>query len=336
MGVKKTPFTQIKGRRILKQNGGIRKKPRWAWKKKGSAKMTNKQKGILFNLLSCVGFGCMNACVQLAGDLPSMQKCFFRNSGALLVATFIILSKHIGFSVPKAARPSLLARSIYGTIGIFCNFYAVDRLTLADANLLNRLSPFFALLFSVFRLKESIRPLHGLTMVGAFLGSLLIIKPSFANMNLVPSLIGALGGLIAGVAATELRLTSKKGSPEMCTVFYFSLLSTLIVLPFFIWDYTPMSAYQWVCLCGVGVFAGIGQFGLTKAYACAPSREISIYEYAQVVFSALLGFWLFDQLPDGYSVLGYLVIFGMSGIMFLYNNQMLFFKNAAPMPEEEG
>ena len=155
-------------------------------------------------------------------------------------------------------------------------------------------------------------------------------------MNLVPSLIGALGGLIAGVAATELRLTSKKGSPEMCTVFYFSLLSTLIVLPFFIWDYTPMSAYQWVCLCGVGVFAGIGQFGLTKAYACAPSREISIYEYAQVVFSALLGFWLFDQLPDGYSVLGYLVIFGMSGIMFLYNNQMLFFKNAVPMPEEEG
>ena len=152
MGVKKTPFTQIKGRRILKQNGGIRKKPRWAWKKKGSAKMTNKQKRILFNLLSCVGFGCMNACVQLAGDLPSMQKCFFRNSGALLVATFIILSKHIGFSVPKAARPSLLARSIYGTIGIFCNFYAVDRLTLADANMLNRLSPFFALLFSVFLL----------------------------------------------------------------------------------------------------------------------------------------------------------------------------------------
>ena len=215
MGVKKTPFTQIKGRRILKQNGGIRKKPRWAWKKKGSAKMTNKQKGILFNLLSCVGFGCMNACVQLAGDLPSMQKCFFRNSGALLVATFIILSKHIGFSVPKAARPSLLARSIYGTIGIFCNFYAVDRLTLADANMLNRLSPFFALLSSVFLLKESIRPLHGLTMVGAFLGSLLLValrrfRPQASENSIISIAANKPGRLDSG----SFPLTSISGIGE--------------------------------------------------------------------------------------------------------------------------
>ena len=66
--------------------------------------MSNKKKGILYNLLSCFGFACMNACVQLAGELPAMQKCFFRNFGALTVALILILTNHVGFFVPKEAQ----------------------------------------------------------------------------------------------------------------------------------------------------------------------------------------------------------------------------------------
>lgn len=295
--------------------------------------MTNKKKAILFNLFSGIAFGGMNLFVQLSGDLPVMQKSFFRNFGALLVALFFILTRNVGFYVPKQARFSLFLRSFCGTVGIFFAFYSVDNLPLADSNMLTRLSPFFALFFSVLLLKEKIRPFHSITMVLAFLGSLLIIKPTFGNILLIPSLAGVMGGLMGGLAAVALRKASQQGSPEMCTIFYFSLMSTLVVLPFFILDYTPMTLPQFACLVGVGVCAGAGQYGMTKAYSYAPSREISIYEYAQVVFGAIMGFVIFGEVPDLFSWMGYIVIFGMSLLMFMYNNKMLFFKNVADMEE---
>ena len=289
--------------------------------------MTNKQKAILYNLFAGVAFGGMNLFVQLSGDLPVMQKSFFRNAGALLVAAFLILSQHVGFKVPRKAWPSLFARSLCGTLCILLTFYSVDRLPLADANMLTKLAPFFALFFSVLLLKEKIRLFHGVVMLLAFLGSLLIIKPSFDNILMFPSFVALAAAATGGLAAVAVRKTSQMGSPGLCTIFYFSLMSTLVVLPFFVLDFQPMTLYQFACLLGVGICAGIGQFGFTKAYALAPSREVSIYEYSQVIFAAIMGFVVFGQLPDALSWMGYLIIFGMSLLMFMYNNKMAFFKN---------
>ena len=113
-------------------------------------------KGILCIIASACGFAIMSAFIKLAGDLPSFQKTFFRNLVAAVIALYLII-KHKGSLVGKKEnRKILILRSTFGTIGIICNYYAVDRLVLSDANMLNKLSPFLVVIFCALFLKEKI------------------------------------------------------------------------------------------------------------------------------------------------------------------------------------
>ncbi len=264
----------------------------------------------------------MSVCVRLSGDIPTIQKSFFRNAVAFLVATVVLLRDKGGFRPASPKNwPLFLARSLFGTIGLLANFYAVDHLMLSDASMLNKLSPFFAVIASYFLLKEKISPIQFFTLIGAFAGALFIIKPTLTNMDLIPSLIGLLGGLCAGVAYTMVRKLGQKGERGPLIVFVFSGFSCLVALPFLLFDFHPMAWQQLLFLLGAGLFAAGGQFSVTAAYCNAPAREISIYDYSQVIFSAVLGFVLFGDLPDLYSVIGYLLICGMAIVNFCHNNR---------------
>ena len=206
-------------------------------------------------------------------------------------------------------------------MGIFCNFYAIDHLVLADANILNKMSPFFAILFSLVLLKERANVLQYLAVLAAFGGSMLIVKPGFSS-EAFPALIGLLGGMGAGAAYTAVRALSKNGEKSARIVFFFSAFSTIVCLPYLLLDYHPMTWGQLACLLAAGASAALGQFGVTLAYAHAPAKEISVFDYTQVLFSAILGFFLFGQVPDGLSFVGYFVICGVSVLMFFYNRTL--------------
>lgn len=94
--------------------------------------------------------------VKLAGDLPSIQKSFFRNLVAVFIAFSVLKKSGVGFQIKKENIGLLLGRSICGTIGIIANFYAVDHLLLSDASIIQKLSPFFVIIFSFFLLKEHV------------------------------------------------------------------------------------------------------------------------------------------------------------------------------------
>jgi len=280
--------------------------------------LKTKRKAIGFILLSAFGFAMMNSFVHLAGDLPTMQKAFFRNSIAALSAAIVLRKKRISFHWEPGNFPLLLVRAVCGTLGIFCNFYAVDHLVLADATILNKMSPFFAIFFSLFLLKERASLFQYCAVAAAFFGSLLIIKPGLSAAS-VPAFIGLAGGMGAGAAYTAVRALSKRGEQSARIVFFFSLFSVCTTLPFFIIQYRSMAFWQLACLIGAGAAATLGQFGVTLAYANAPAKEISVFDYTQVLFSALLGFFFFGQIPDWLSVIGYMIICGVSIGTFLYN-----------------
>ena len=283
---------------------------------------SNKSKGILCILCSAFGFASMSAFVRLAGDLPSMQKCFFRNFIAMIFALVILLRSEEKLKWNHKNLPLLLMRALCGTVGLICNFYAIDHMVLSDASMLNKLSPFFAILFSFLLLHERIKPVQLAAILAAFGGALLIIKPTFAlGGGSIAPFIGMLGGLGAGAAYTFVRILGKRGERGPFIVFFFSAFSGLVTLPFFIFDFHPMTSFQLIALLMAGLAAALGQFSITAAYTFAPAREISIYDYTQVIFTALYGFFLFGQVPDALSVLGYCIICGMSLLMFLYNRR---------------
>jgi len=272
-------------------------------------------------LCSAFCFSMMNVFVRLSGDVPSIQKSFFRNLVAALFALFILLRNNESFRWKAGNLKYLLLRSVTGTIGILGNFYAVDHLVLADATMLNKMSPFFGVIFSAIFLKEKCKPTQALAVIGAFIGSLFIIKPSFANADLLASLIGFMGGVGAGAAYTTVRYLGLRGERGPLIVFFFSTFSCLVVSPVLIFDYHPMATSQLLMLLMAGLCAAGGQFSVTAAYKFAPARELSVYDYSQILFAAVTGYFVFNQIPDGYSFIGYAIIIGMAIMMFLYNNR---------------
>ena len=283
--------------------------------------MNSKTKGILYVITAAFGFSMMSVFVHLAGDLPVFQKAFFRNIVALIFVTGIMLKRKIGFVPDKKNVPALLGRSFFGTVGLLCNFYAIDKLVLADANMLNKLSPFFAIVFSIFLLSERPTAVQVLSVFAAFVGSAFIIKPSLGGYAVFPAIVGATGGMGAGLAYTFVRYLGGKGENSFRIIFFFSAFSSLVCIPFMLADFEPFSLKALIFLICAGISASVGQFGITKAYVCAPAKEISVYDYTQVLFAALFGFLIFGQIPDFLSVIGYCLICGAGIGMFFYNRK---------------
>ncbi len=267
----------------------------------------DKTKGILYIIISAFFFALMGLFVKLSGDLPIIQKSFFRNAVAMIFS-FVVITKNRDWELPKGKNILyILIRAVAGTLGILCNFYAVSKINLADASMLNKLSPFFAVVFSIFILKEKANWKQFLAVTLAFVGALFVMKPSF-SFDGIPGLLGFLGGLAAGLAYTYVRKLTTNGFKGSLVVFYFSMFSCVVTLPWLIFDFTPMSPIQWLYLILAGLSASGGQFFITSAYAKAPAKEISVYDYSQIIFTTLLSLLVFGELPDILSFVGYAII----------------------------
>ena len=272
-------------------------------------KTNNRRKGILFILMAAFFFSLMSVFVRLSGDVPTMQKAFFRNIVAAIVAVIILLRSRTKISLKKENLPPLLLRSIFGTMGILANFWAVDNLGIADANMLNKLSPFFAILMSIFILGEKPNRIEWLSVLLAFAGAAFVAKPSIGIISL-PALVGILGGFTAGTAYTFVRKAGLQGVKGPIVVAFFSTFSTIVLLPNLLLNFTPMSAQQLIFLILAGCSAAGGQLSVTAAYQHAPARDISVFDYSQVVYAAVFGILLFGEFPDIWSMIGYVIIIG--------------------------
>lgn len=283
--------------------------------------MNNKTKGIILITISALSFALMSTFVKLSGDLPSIEKSFFRNLVSCFVAFYLVKKDNALLFGHKENRLTLIGRSALGTLGIWANYYAIDRLILSDATILNKLSPFFVIIFSYLFLKEKLKPIHIICLLAAFSGVLFIVRPS-GNLasNFIPAIIGLCSAAFAGGAYTFVRYLGGK-EKGATIVFFFSFFSIVTTFPIMLFQFETFSLEQFAFLILAGVAASCAQFALTAAYKYAPARDISIYDYTQVIFTALIGFVLFGDIPDKISLIGYALILLASFSIFLYNKK---------------
>ena len=286
-------------------------------------KSNEKQKryhlGVIYLILSAFFFALMAVFIRLAGDLPSIEKAFFRNVVAVVLAAGILIKSKERLSIPRKAWPSILGRAVFGTVGVICNFYAIDRLLLSDALMLNKMSPFFAVLGSYFILKEKFTISQGMAVFIAFIGGLFVIKPTGTDLELVPALVGLMGGIGAGLAYSFLRKAGTYGVKSSFVIMFFSAFSCLVCIPYLVVNFVPFDGYQFLMLLLCGASAAAGQFSITAAYYHAPAKEISVFDYTQMLFATAFGFFIFGQVPDLWSIVGYVIIVSMALWMFFYN-----------------
>ncbi|MCY1565109.1 DMT family transporter [Staphylococcus pettenkoferi] len=276
--------------------------------------MNPKMKGIIAILISAIGFSFMSVFFRLAGDLPVFQKSLARNLVAMFIPLFFLYKYKQPLFGKLSSQPLLIARSALGLTGVLFNIYAIDHMILSDADTLMKLNPFWTILLSLFFLREKIFKYQIIAMIVAIAGMLFVVKPEFSSA-MIPSLIGLMSGIFAASAYTCVRALSTREAPYTI-VFYFSFFSIIVLIPFTIFTYEPMSWLQMLYLLGAGLSAAVGQIGITLAYSFAPAKDISIFTYASIIFTALFGFVLFGESPDFYAMLGYVIIIGASYYMF--------------------
>lgn len=268
-------------------------------------------KGIISIMISAAGFAGMSFFVKLSGKVPVIEKAMFRNAVALVVAYIIMRREGVSFYVEKKNRLPLFLRCFFGTAGLICNFWAIGYLKLGDSSILQKMAPFFSIVMSIFILQEKPNLTSIVSVLVALIGAAFVVKPGQGLLGL-PALVGLLGGFCAGTAFTFVRKLGTHGVRGAQIVFYFSFISSIALLPICLLQFRPLSAEQLLFLTGAGLCAAVGQIFVTRAYSYAPAKEISVFDYSQVIFSAILGFVILGELPDIYSFIGYALIFSMA------------------------
>ncbi|GAA0785461.1 DMT family transporter [Hathewaya limosa] len=283
--------------------------------------MSNKSKSVLFMLLSALSFAFMAVMVKLAGKVPVFEKVIFRNLVSLFIAFAMLKKNKAPMFGKRENQKYLLARALLGLTGMTMYFYSIAHLPLADSSMLNKLSPFFITIFAIIFLKEELTSMKVISMIVVFIGAVLVIKPQW-NLSIIPALAGFLSAAFAGGAYTIVRYLKDKEDP--CTiVFYFSLVSVLGVLPFVALNFVFLTKLQLLYLILTGVFAAIAQFALTYSYKYAPASEVAIYNYTNIVFSAIIGFFIWREIPDTLSILGDILIIGMAMVVYLHDRRKI-------------
>lgn len=259
---------------------------------------------------------------DVVGDyLPAIQKSFFRNIVAAVIAAFVFFRAS---AKSNAKRPLaigfnnwifLLLRAIFGTTGIVLNFYALSHIPIGDAMSLNKTAPFFTVIFSWLIIGERVSIKQIFCIFTAFIGALFVIKPGFSAGITFPACMGLMSGLCAGSAYAFLHRLGKNGIDGSFIVLFFSVFSCVVCVPSMIIDYHPMNFMQILTLIGAGGGAAIGQFGITWAYRFAEPRQIAVYDYSGIIFAAILGFLAFGQIPDYLSIIGFVIIISMGAYL---------------------
>lgn len=266
-------------------------------------------RGAVYAIAAAACFAVMGGFIKLAAvELPNTMVVFLRNSlGFLFLLPWIL---RFGTRNLRTRRPGMhLLRCLFGLSAMYCFFYAIPRMDLAIAVLLNYSAPLFIPVIALLWLREQSPNLIYLSILAGFIGVALIVKPAQGDTTL--SALAALAGLASGILAAMAMVSIRRMSdtePAVRIVFYFTLFGCLIsALPLFITWQTP-SHIVLLWMIGAGACASAGQLLLTRAYSLAPASRVAALAYTSVIFAGLIGWALWQEKPDLMSFAGMLII----------------------------
>ena len=269
---------------------------------------TDLRRGALYMAASAVLFASMAAAVGVASrELPNAPIVFFRHF-IMLVFLLPWLARQGRRALATDDLPGHLVRGLAGVSAVACYFYAIARLPLADAVLLNQSMPPFIPVVERAWLGERIPASLWGTIALGFAGLVLILRPG-AGVLEPAALVGLASAVLASVAQVGIRRLSRT-EPVTRIVFYFGLVASIVSLPPAIYWWREPSPATWAVLLVMGVFATVGQLTLTRAYFHAPAASVGPFLYVGPVFAGLLDWLLWGRLPDALFVVGAAIVVG--------------------------
>lgn len=247
-------------------------------------------------LVSCLLFAVMGVCVKIASEtFSTAEVVLYRGAVSMLMMVSLARARSISLRTPHWRMH--VSRSLSGSIALSCYFFAIGILPLATAVTLNYTSPIFVALLLALVIREQLRWPALLSIVIGFGGVMLLLRPTLAADQWLGAVVGLSSGAIASVAYVSVRELGRLGEPEVRTVFWFALVTTLFGLAWSLPSGPHMpTAQEFVVLLGVGVFGGLAQLAMTRSYRYGHTLVSANLSYATVVFASLFGAVLWNEI----------------------------------------
>jgi len=247
-------------------------------------------------IVSCFLFACMGVCVKLAsGAFSTGEIVFWRGLVSMLMMAGLAWNRGIALSTPHWRMH--LSRSISGSTALVRYFFAIGALPLATAVTLNYTSPLFLALLLALFMGERLNALASGAVLMGFAGVVLLLRPTLQPEQWLGAVVGLGSGALASLAYLSLRELGRKGEPEVRTMFWFSLMTTVIGLAWSVFGELHLpDLRQLATLLGVGLFGGLAQLAMTRSYRYGRTVVSANLSYATVVFASLFGMLLWDEI----------------------------------------
>lgn len=253
-----------------------------------------------------------------SASLPHEMTVFFRNSFGLLFLIPLLFRMGIKNLATKRFGAHLI-RSLSGLTAMYCFFYTIAHLHLAEAVLLNYSAPIFIAVIALLWLGERPSPKLISAIIIGFTGLCFILKPG-PEMFHGAAWVGLLSAVFAAFAMVTIRNLSTT-EPITRIVFYFSMTATIISAIPLLWTWQTPDLHVLIVMAFAGFAATCGQLLLTHAYSLAPASQIGPYTYATVVFAAIYGWIFWIEIPDTYTLFGAILVI-IAGSLALQRRSM--------------
>ncbi|GGY32068.1 hypothetical protein GCM10011297_01100 [Bacterioplanes sanyensis] len=232
---------------------------------------------------------------HLSSDLSTEQLLWFRNVAGLFVLLPLVVHHGRDLLRTQVWHWHLL-RGVVGVSAMYCYFWALAHMPLTEAFLVKLSSPLFMPLLAWLWLREPAGRRSLVALLVGFAGVVTILRPGSDAEFTAVALIGLLGAVLAALAKVSIRRMSAT-EPSARIVFYFGVIASLISTPGAVLNWQPVSPQQWWLILLLGLIATLGQLALTKAYRLAPTGKVGVYAYSAVIYGALMGWLIWQEVP---------------------------------------
>ncbi len=266
----------------------------------------NTLRGALLLILGELLLAVMAAMIKhVSAELPSEVIVFFRNLLGLMILMPMLIN-HGGLRGLRTRRIGIhLFRAATGVAAMFCFFYVIAHVPLAEAVLVKMTAPFFLPLVGWLWLNDRLDSRTFWAIVVGFIGVAIVLRPA-GDPNPV-LLVALLGALLMSLAKVSIRRMADTEPPRRI-IFWFGVFSTLISAIPLAWARPLPAAEHWPWLIGIGLLATVAQLAMTTAYQIATPGRIGVYNYTSVVWAAVLGWMFWGELLHWTTVAGMAVI----------------------------
>ena len=264
-------------------------------------------KAIIFNLLAWVMLPIMDGFAKyLSADLPVLQITWARYFFTV-VFTFPLMFFFFKKYLVWTDKPKL--QLIRGLILLTANisfFYSISVISLPKAFTLAFVAPLVVTAFSPFFLGESVGYRRWAAVIIGFIGSLVVIRPGFLEINLAS--LAALGtGIMYGFYLIITRKLSTSDNP-LLTLLFTGVVGGIIATTFMPFVWVSPTFKQWSIMAAIGLFACIGHLFIILSLKFADASKLAPFSYFEIITNIIIAYYFFGDFPDSWTFLGLFII----------------------------